>query len=1004
MKSIFRHLVMLCLLVLSVAMQAQTRRPIDSRHPLWMIHIDVWNLANPQRIIDMVPADIRPYVCMNLSLSCQYDTKLNIYKKPQDGVSTLRSWATVCQQNGMWFTCQPASGGHTHIQDNDLATFESFFKDYPNFLGWNYAEQFWGFDEPNDKSSSSQASRLALFANLVNMSHKYGGFLTVSFCGNMWSYGLSPLGMLKRNANLMAACKKHPDAILWLYKYTQSGCYYNSESTTWGPFIAGLANNYGVRYDRCGWEFDKNIIAGSDNNNLQYPLCAGVSTVMEQTCVNGGAVWDGPETIPTECFNAEKDTRTTDGYMAHQWTMFPGFKNVWIDMFRKIIDGTLYIPTRKEVLGKTKVVVINNINYGSDEDKYAGWKNIYDGLYKQDDPFNKKATTYQTGDGDFMNNMTWFKKTGRYGALPIVPLLYDDLAKAIPVQVKKSARWSTISSKVQDFTTQYPEVSTGDLYVNRFRNQLITYTPYSYFNVKTTASATIPLAYNTCQELQLTWGKLSTGAIREYADHIDFYLNNYRTDTTQLVTDRITVTGANQKPTYSMSVGTANVDHVAKANAPRAIITDEQWNDTTGTYSLSVKHCGSVNLTLHCAGTATGRATDYLPATHLDTPTQPLPYTGPVTIEAEDMDYRSIQDCPRDPYYTYQSERGHHGCGFVVMGSNKRGSLRHVFQANKEGNYQLTIRYMNTHKEGNLQVKANDVTKLAGCQLTNVNEWKEVKLGFKLNKGNNTIKLNNIDGLKLYIDQVTYSPSDTVVSDDPAYSDSIYNNPDNPGYANVILRDSFSIEGAGMVPQGWVMANGDDTVMPGRASSGPRIFAFPEGSSFTYGLYIRTPSSPIGYGLYGSLPGHEVPLKAKAKYNLSLDAAAWKNNPWLKVEVLDSNLQVVKSTIIACEPNIGGSTANVFTGATHVSLNFTVPTNGNYLFRFSPVVDEDGNTGYWLETMIGNIALSTDTSTGIRMIKTHTDAAAKAYNLYGQRVNANAKGLLIVNGKKIIRR
>lgn len=67
------------------------------------------------------------------------------------------------------------------------------------------------------------------------MSHKYGGFLTVSFCGNMWSYGLSPLGMLKRNANLMAACKKHPDAILWLYKYTQSGCYYNSESTTWGP-------------------------------------------------------------------------------------------------------------------------------------------------------------------------------------------------------------------------------------------------------------------------------------------------------------------------------------------------------------------------------------------------------------------------------------------------------------------------------------------------------------------------------------------------------------------------------------------------------------------------------------------------------------------------------------------------------------------------------------------------------------------------------------------------
>ena len=60
-------------------------------------------------------------------------------------------------------SCQPASGGHTHIQDDDLATFEYFFKRFPNFLGWNYAEQFWGFDEAGDMSSSTQSSRIALF-------------------------------------------------------------------------------------------------------------------------------------------------------------------------------------------------------------------------------------------------------------------------------------------------------------------------------------------------------------------------------------------------------------------------------------------------------------------------------------------------------------------------------------------------------------------------------------------------------------------------------------------------------------------------------------------------------------------------------------------------------------------------------------------------------------------------------------------------------------------------
>ena len=204
---------------------AQERRPIDSQHPLWIVHIDVWNAADPQKIIDLVPDDIKPYVCMNLSMSCAYDVDRGVYQRPQNAIKTYKSWASVCQKNKMWFMCQPASGGNTHIQDDDLETFEYFFKNYPNFLGWNYAEQFWGFDEPGDKSSSSQTSRIALFAKLVPMSHEYGGLLTISFCGNIWSHPLNPVGMLKRNSDLLEACRKYPEAILWLYKYTTSSCF-----------------------------------------------------------------------------------------------------------------------------------------------------------------------------------------------------------------------------------------------------------------------------------------------------------------------------------------------------------------------------------------------------------------------------------------------------------------------------------------------------------------------------------------------------------------------------------------------------------------------------------------------------------------------------------------------------------------------------------------------------------------------------------------------------------
>ena len=259
-------LILTILILQSTAASAQQRRPIDAQHPLWLIHIDVWNTADPQKIINLIPEDIRPYVCMNLSLSCQYDKEKNRYKMPQQAVRTYKSWGTVCQQNGLWFTCQPASGGHTHIQDSDLETFEYFFRHFPNFLGWNYAEQFWGFDEQaSDKSSSPQSNRWALFAKLVEMSHNYGGFLTVSFCGNIWSHPLNPIGEMKRNSNFLKACRKYPESMLWLYKYTTSSCFYNNESVTFGPFISGLASNYGVRYDNCGWNGAIDDLDGADS-------------------------------------------------------------------------------------------------------------------------------------------------------------------------------------------------------------------------------------------------------------------------------------------------------------------------------------------------------------------------------------------------------------------------------------------------------------------------------------------------------------------------------------------------------------------------------------------------------------------------------------------------------------------------------------------------------------------------------------------------------------------
>ena len=725
--------------------KAQQRRPIDNEHPLWMIHIDVWNAADPQKIIDLVPDDIKPWVCMNLSLSCQYDKDNNVYKMPRSAVRTYKSWASVCQQNGMWFTCQPASGGRTHLQTTDLETFEYFFKRYPNFLGWNFAEQFWGFDD-NDMGSATQTGQIALFANLVKLSHEYGGFLTISFCGNIWSHGLSPVGMMKRNSNLLKACRDYPEAILWLYKYTQPWCFYNAESVTLSPFISGLAKNYGVRYDRCGWCGAMDQTVGQ--NKAKYPIAAGIGTVMEQCGVNGGAVWDGPETIPDECFK-ESNRSTVDGYTRRNWTTYEGFRGAWIDMWRKVIDGTLYIPKRKEVVDSTRIAIIANTTSGSDEDKYATWGTLFDGLYKQNDPTNKN-------NGQWMDNNCYFKSTGRYRTIPLCVELYDSLAKTIPMKLNRAtakSNWSTVSKKQKVFNEQYPVLSEGDLFVSRVQNQLVTYMPYTYLNKKRTATGRVPLLYNTCDSLTLTLGMLGSGIVREYSDHIDFYLNNFRTDTTTVVAETIVIKGATTEPSYTMKKGLLAI---GSATA--------QWDAETSTYTLTVKHKGGVNVTINCSGSGTDRKTDAPDLAGLPTPQQPTDYHGEIIIEAENMDYKNVKEIKLvNPYVNYFPDIVEFaGNGFVDMGTSTSGTLRHqlTLRNGEEGDYRISVRYTSAMKAGKIKATVNGTATQLDIEKTAKNDWHKVAFIATLKAGKNNLLLTNSGALPMYIDQIIYTPAD----------------------------------------------------------------------------------------------------------------------------------------------------------------------------------------------------------------------------------------------------
>lgn len=95
-KSLFLGLfLVLSALSIRQAVAAQLRRPISPSQPMWIIHIDTWNTADPERIIEMVPEDIRPYVVFNLSLSATDAVCCS-------GPDVCDSWLKACAAKRVW--------------------------------------------------------------------------------------------------------------------------------------------------------------------------------------------------------------------------------------------------------------------------------------------------------------------------------------------------------------------------------------------------------------------------------------------------------------------------------------------------------------------------------------------------------------------------------------------------------------------------------------------------------------------------------------------------------------------------------------------------------------------------------------------------------------------------------------------------------------------------------------------------------------------------------------
>lgn len=724
---------------------------------MWIIHVDTWNWADPERIIEMVPEDIRPYAVFNISLSATDATCC-------DGYAVCDSWLKACAQKRVWAMVQCASGAHSRFSDYDLSVYEDYFRKYPNFIGWNFAEQFWGF---GDEGCPSFLERLSLFGDILKICHRYGGYLVVSFTQAYYSADMMPIAYMKRNPEVNRLLTEHPEHFICCEKYTMQNGFFDIESNCLGVWLGGYAGQYGIRFDACGWGTDDgNPNTDNDQELEPFVKASGAIPIMEHVMLTGQTVIDGPETIPNEVSREINTTVTSDGYTQRQWGWFPHFININIDEFRKILDGTVRILSREEVVDRTKICLKNDVS-GDGFNDYLTPATLFDGLYRPD---NDRERTDGTYNNSWLENKWWLKSTGRYPTIPQVYDLLDDTAKKLQVVnvSEYDTRWPNEAAKVAEFNTLFPQEYTGDIYAARAENTWMTYNPYQYEDKitngvrtrhisKSRASGNIPFLYNTAESISLDFCPYGMAVMKEFPDSVSLYMTNYRNTKTSNDGGGTFVEDANAEDTVRIYGATSEPEVTWYDRADhRASEVKQTWED--GVLTLVVAHNGPVEIGIKCAGAATGRLTEWTRA-KIEMPELPSVYTGTLQYEAECFDYKNISACRTNGYY--YGHPGYQGQGYVELGTNRQASLRDTVRVLRGGTYTVTLRYQ---ADATATIRFSSPTRRTLRCAPTGGEWSEISTTMEMEAGANELVIDG-GGTDMLIDCVKLSIGNAQVYD-----------------------------------------------------------------------------------------------------------------------------------------------------------------------------------------------------------------------------------------------
>ena len=409
------------------------------------------------------------------------------------------------------------------------------------------------------------------------------------------------------NDTLFKAAQKHHKYLVINSKSTSSSGYNTVRSFALGTWLSGLADNWGALTDAWAWYEIRYHKLFAPVMNTTYEDVRRVYTFPEtlfamnmlQSYVNGGTV-----------FNAEHPFYCTGVYDEASWVL----KESIIPTMRYMIANPA--ATREQVKDEIKAVYHT--------DSYL--------------PTNFAEGLYGTAQD---NNL--LQTSGRYRTLPVLSSKLSAAEASAFGRVLKSA---DLADKVNILNALYPELSTGDAFVETLlggkagqtgRRLLIM---NSLFNENKNQSATLtPTDATFATSMGFILTPHTYLIAHETADSIKIDLNNFRTDK-----DELWVPGESENPDWTSFGNDWNGDHkdyvqdymkyhisnpkldkdrdlrstvitLHTGNRPTAVVTrnggstkladDNFYTETyeNGIYTLTITHNGQVNVTIQKGST-----------------------------------------------------------------------------------------------------------------------------------------------------------------------------------------------------------------------------------------------------------------------------------------------------------------------------------------------------------------------------------------------------------------